>query len=126
MTSTSYWLPLDFWCPLNRDPLYKSDLVTPGCLELTRGGGGLLSSVSEGNVFTGMVEPAAAFDGGAAVLVLLFSVTLSVEMETAGAAVIGTAEIGDDCGSCSCSLWSSDAVSDASGSKLLLLWIWEV
>jgi hypothetical protein len=29
MTSTSYWLPFDFWWPTKRDPLYSSDLATP-------------------------------------------------------------------------------------------------
>merc|ERR550534_1773065 len=38
-TSTSYWFPLDFWCPVNLDPLYSRVHDTPGCFEFTGGGG---------------------------------------------------------------------------------------
>ena len=54
MTSTSYWLPLDFWCPTNLDPLYNNELVTPGCFDLM-GGKGCATFISVGMLRTGIL-----------------------------------------------------------------------
>ena len=54
MTSTSYWLPFDFWCPTNLDPLYNNEFVTPGCLDLMGGKGGA-TFISVGMLRTGIL-----------------------------------------------------------------------
>ena len=54
MTSTSYWLPFDFWCPTNLDPLYNNEFVTPGCLDLIGGKGGA-TFISVGMLRTGIL-----------------------------------------------------------------------
>ena len=55
MTSTSYWLPLDFWWPTNLDPLYNRELDTPGCLDLT-GGKGAATFISLWKLLTGIFQ----------------------------------------------------------------------
>lgn len=55
ITSTSYWLPFDFWCPLNFEPLYNKDLETPGCFDFAGGGGGGTTSMGGQVTRTGIV-----------------------------------------------------------------------
>ena len=58
ITSTSYWFPFDFWCPLNFEPLYNRDLETPGCFDFAGGGGGGTTSIGGHVTRTGIFPTA--------------------------------------------------------------------
>lgn len=53
-TSTSYEFPLLFWCPRNCEPLYRSEVVTPGCCVLIGGGG--ISEAEDRRAATGLPQ----------------------------------------------------------------------